>query len=112
MRSGNYGNLKSREKEDRMHKLIIGLIRQEKLDDVTSALKDAQIPFTYATVKGFCKEVHLYQKDISDRIRIEIISEDKDADEIREIILSNACCGLAGDGCLATVDITEFMNFS
>jgi len=36
-----------------MHKLIVSIIRHEKIDDVISALKKEQVAFTYSNVKGF-----------------------------------------------------------
>lgn len=95
-----------------MHKLVVSIVRQEKLEDVISALKKERIPFTYSRVKGFCGEVHLYQKDIHERIKIEIVAKEQDAVKVKKIIMENACCGLEGDGCLAVYVIDEFTLFN
>ncbi len=95
-----------------MHKLVVTIIRSEKLDDVVAALKKEQFGFTYHHVKGFCKEVHLYREDISDRVKIEIISDEADVEKVKEIIMSNACCGMEGDGCLSVYVINDFISFS
>ncbi len=94
-----------------MHKLIVAIIRHERLEKVLSALKKERTGFTYSDVKGFGKEVHIYHGDIHDRIRIEVISEEKDVEKIKNIILSNACCGLEGDGLLAIYNLEDFIDF-
>lgn len=95
-----------------MYKLIVTIVRQEKLESVIEALKKEQIGFTYYNVKGFCKEVHLYQGDIHDRIKMEIVAGEGDVEQIKEIIMENACCGLEGDGCLSVYVIDDFIQFS
>jgi nitrogen regulatory protein PII len=95
-----------------MHKLIVSIIRHEKHENVISALKKEGIPFTYSKVKGFCGEVHLYKEDIHERIRIEIVAEQKNVDKVKDIIRSNACCGLEGDGCLSVYIVDEYLTFT
>ncbi|KPK36556.1 MAG: hypothetical protein AMK70_01855 [Nitrospira bacterium SG8_35_1] len=95
-----------------MHKLIVSIIRTEKMENVTAALKSEGIPFTYSVVKGYCGEVHLYHKDIHDRIKIEVLSEEHTIQKIKDIIMTHACCGLEGDGCLSIYNLEEFINFS
>lgn len=94
-----------------MSKLISAIIRHEKLEDVIAALEKERINFTYSNVKGFCKEVHLYHENIQDRIKLEVISDEKDVSTIRDIIISNACCGLGAEGCLAVYHIEDLINF-
>lgn len=94
-----------------MHKLIVSLIRPEKLDALTSALRKEKIAFTYSKVKGFCGEVHLYHEDIHERIRLEIVAEDKSVEKVKEIITEHACCGLEGDGCMSVYIVDEFIRF-
>jgi nitrogen regulatory protein PII len=95
-----------------MYKLIVSLVRLEKLDTLTSALRKERIAFTYSKVKGFCGEVHLYQEDMHERIRFEIISEEKNVEKVKDIIMDNACCGLEGDGCMSIYVVEEFVRFS
>lgn len=95
-----------------MYKLIVSIIRHERLEAVIAELKKEGINFTFSEVKGFCKEVHLYHKDIQNRVRVEVISDEKDVSKIRDIIVSNACCGLGADGCLAVLSLDDFLNFS
>ena len=95
-----------------MYKLIVSIIRHEKLESVTSALRKERIAFTYSEVKGFCSEVHLYHDDIHDRVRIEIIADGKDVEKVKDIITASACCGLEGDGCLSVYIVDEYLTFN
>jgi nitrogen regulatory protein PII len=95
-----------------MHKLIVSLVRLEKLDTLTAALRKGRIAFTYSKVKGFCGEVHLYQEDMHERVRIEIIAQEKDVEKVKDIIMDHACCGLEGDGCMSIYVVEEFVRFS
>jgi nitrogen regulatory protein PII len=95
-----------------MHKLIVSIIRHEKKEAVIDSLKKERVPFTYSKVKGFCGEVHLYQEDIHERIKIEIVAKEKDMEKVKNIIMENACCGLEGDGCLAVYVLDEYVLFS
>ena len=95
-----------------MYKLIVSIVRNEKIDEVISALKKEGIAFTYSNVKGFCGEVHLYQEDIHERTRIEVIAHSKDVNKVKDIITAKACCGLEGDGCLAVYIVDEYITFT
>ena len=95
-----------------MNKLIVAIIRHETLEELSSALKKENITFMYSDVKGFCKEIRLFHKDIQQRVRIEIIVKEAEVERVKEIILSNACCGLEEDGCLSIYKLEEFINFS
>ena len=94
-----------------MNKLIVAIIRHERLEELSAALKKENITYMYSEVKGFCKEIRLFHKDIQKRIRIEIIVKEAEADRVKDIILSNACCGLEEDGCLSIYKIEEFIQF-
>ena len=95
-----------------MDKMIVAIIRHEVLEKLSSVLKKENIAFMYSEVKGFCNEVHLYHGDIQKRIRIEMLAKEAEADNVKNIILSNVCCGLEGDGCLSMYNLEEFINFS
>jgi nitrogen regulatory protein PII len=81
------------------------------LENIASALKKKRINFTFSEVKGFCGEVHLYQKDIHNRIKLEIVSNEEDVEKVKDIIMENACCGLEGDGCLSVYVLDEHVIF-
>jgi len=95
-----------------MHKLIVSILRHEKIEDVIAALKKEQVAFTYSTVKGFCGEVHLYREDIHERIKIEIVVPNENVEKVKDIIMASACCGLEGDGCLAVYVLDEYITFN
>jgi len=95
-----------------INKLIVAIIRHEKLEELSSALKQENITFMYTEVKGFCKEIRLLHKDIQQRVRIEIIVNSTQVDRVKNIILSHACCGLEEDGCLSIYNLEEFIDFS
>lgn len=95
-----------------MHKLIVAIIRHETLDNIASTLKKERINFTYSEVKGFCGEVHLYQKDIHKRIKLEIVTNEEDVQKVKDIIMENAYCGLEGDGCLSVYILDEHLMFT
>ena len=93
-----------------MYKLIVAIIRHEKIEHVIKALKKEQIAFTYSDVKAFSKEIHLYKEDIHDRIKLEIVAREEDVHKLKDIVLANACCGLEGDGCVSVYVIDEFIS--
>lgn len=95
-----------------MNKLIVSIIRHEKLDELSTALKKENITFMYSDVKGYCKEIRPFHKDIQKRVRVEIIVKETDVKMVKDIILSNACCGLEEDGCLGVYNLEEFIDFS
>ncbi len=95
-----------------MHKMIMAVIRRALFDKLTAEFEERRIPFTCTSVKGFGKEVRLYHDDIHDRVKIEIIAEEKDVEGIKEIIMSNVNHGTTGAGILAVYSIDEFVEFS
>ncbi|NOZ25189.1 MAG: P-II family nitrogen regulator [Nitrospirae bacterium] len=95
-----------------MHKMITAVIRRALFDKITAEFEKRRIHFTCYPVKGFGKEVRLYHDDIHDRVKIEIIADEKDVDSIKEIFYSNVNHGTTGAGILAVYSIDEFVEFS
>lgn len=95
-----------------MYKLIVAIVRREILEKLASALKEQRINFTYSEVKAFCGEVHLYQKAIHDRIRMEIVSHERDIEKVRAIIVENSSSGREGDGCLYIYILDKHVTFT
>ncbi|MBC8413302.1 MAG: P-II family nitrogen regulator [Nitrospira sp.] len=93
-----------------MHKLIVTILRKEKLECVVSSLRKENINFTYYDVKGFFKEVHLFHKDIMDRVKVEIVVPLDEVAKVKEIILGNACCGMEGDAYLTVYVVDELVS--
>jgi len=95
-----------------MHKMVMAVIRRALFDKLTAEFEKKRIHFTCSEVKGFGKEVRLYHEDIHDRIKIEIVAEEKDVEDIKNIILSNVNHGTLGAGILAVYKLDEFVEFS
>ncbi|GBE36978.1 nitrogen regulatory protein P-II [bacterium BMS3Bbin07] len=95
-----------------MHKMVMAVIRRALFDKITGEFEKKRIHFTCSAVKGFGKEVRLYHEDIHDRIKIEIIAEEKDVQGVKDIIISNVNHGTTGAGILAVYKLDEFMEFS
>ncbi len=88
-------------------KLITAIVKPFKLDDVKSALKDAGITgMTVTEVQGFGRqaghtEVYRgaeYTIDFVPKVRIEILTEDGEADRLADVITEAARTGKIGDG--------------
>ena len=88
-------------------KLIVGIIKPFKLDDVKDALKDLGVQgLTVSDVQGFGRqrghtEVYRgaeYTIDFVPKVRIEIVADEGDVDRLVEVIASAAQTGKIGDG--------------
>lgn len=88
-------------------KLIVGIIKPFKLDDVKEALKGAGIHgLTVSDAQGFGRqrghtEVYRgaeYTIDFVPKVRIEVLSEDGDVERTVNLILETARTGKIGDG--------------
>jgi nitrogen regulatory protein P-II 1 len=88
-------------------KLIVGIIKPFKVDDVKDALKDLGVHgLTVSDVQGFGRqrghtEVYRgaeYTIDFVPKVRIEILAEDGDVDRITSKLVETARTGKIGDG--------------
>ena len=88
-------------------KLITAVIKPFKLDEVKAALKDSGISgMTVAEVQGFGRqaghtEVYRgaeYTVDLVPKIRIEVLVEDDDAEQLIDVVVKAARTGKIGDG--------------
>ena len=88
-------------------KLITAIIKPFKLDDVKAALKEAGVTgMTVTEVQGFGRqaghtEVYRgaeYTIDFVPKVRIEVLAEDADVDNLAEVITNAARTGKIGDG--------------
>jgi len=88
-------------------KLIVAIIRPEKLPQVIKALQDQGIyPLTVFEVRGRGEQGGLtlvhgdmqYHIDLLPLVRIEIAVDDKDVEKVVEIIQKAAWTGRPGDG--------------
>ena len=88
-------------------KLIVGILKPFKLDDVKEALKGAGIQgLTVSDSQGFGRqrghtEVYRgaeYTIDFVPKVRIEVLSDDADVERTVNLILETARTGKIGDG--------------
>ena len=88
-------------------KLIVGIIKPFKLDDVKDAIKDLGVQgLTVSEAQGFGRqrghtEVYRgaeYTIDFVSKVRIEILVDDADADRVVQQLLETARTGKIGDG--------------
>jgi nitrogen regulatory protein PII len=88
-------------------KLIVGIIKPFKLDDVKDALKDLGVHgLTVSDVQGFGRqrghtEVYRgaeYTIDFVPKVRIEILVDDADVERVTARLVETARTGKIGDG--------------
>jgi len=88
-------------------KLIVGIVKPFKVDDVKDAVKDLGVQgLTVSEVQGFGRqrghtEVYRgaeYTIDFVPKTRIEILVDDADADRVVQRLLETARTGKIGDG--------------
>ena len=88
-------------------KLVTAIVKPFKLDDVKEALTTIGLPgITVTEVRGFGRQRgHVetyrgaeYSIDFIPKVRIEILTEDNDADRVQDAIVEAARTGQIGDG--------------
>jgi nitrogen regulatory protein P-II 1 len=97
----------SRNEGKQQMKLIVGIIKPFKVDDVKDALKELGVQgLTVSDVQGFGRqrghtEVYRgaeYTVDFLPKVRIEILVDDGDVDGVVQQLLTTATTGKIGDG--------------
>jgi nitrogen regulatory protein P-II 1 len=88
-------------------KLVVAVLKPFKLDDVKNVLKDLGVQgMTLTEAQGFGRqkghtEVYRgaeYQVEFVPKIRIEVLVEDHQAEDVVDAIVSSAATGKIGDG--------------
>ena len=88
-------------------KLIVAVLKPFKLDDVKEALKNKGVQgMTLTEAQGFGRqrghtEVYRgaeYEVDFVPKIRIEVLADDAQVDEVVDAVVQNATTGKIGDG--------------
>ena len=88
-------------------KLITGVVKPFKLDDVKAALESFGIAgITVSEVQGYGRqrghtEVYRgaeYRVDFVPKVRVEVLVDDDDADDVVDVIVKSAATGKIGDG--------------
>ena len=97
-------------------KLIVGIVKPFRLDDVKQALKEIGIQgVTISDVQGFGRqrghtEVYRgaeYTIDFVPKVRIEIVVDDDDADWVVQAVIAAARTGKIGDGKVWVVPVEQ-----
>jgi len=100
-------------------KLIVGIIKPFKLDDVKDALKDLGVQgITVSDVQGFGRqrghtEVYRgaeYTIDFVPKVRVEILVDDADVERITTKIVETARTGKIGDGKVWVVPVDSVVR--
>jgi nitrogen regulatory protein P-II 1 len=95
-------------------KLIVGIIKPFKLDDVKDALKDLGVHgITVSDVQGFGRqrghtEVYRgaeYTIDFVPKVRIEVLVDDDDTERVTQALIETARTGKIGDGKVWVTDV-------
>ncbi|MEO7555972.1 MAG: P-II family nitrogen regulator [Acidimicrobiales bacterium] len=100
-------------------KLLTAIVKPFKLDEVKNALKGAGVHgMTVSEVQGFGRqaghtEVYRgaeYQIDFVPKARIEVLCEDADVANVREVIAEAARTGKIGDGKIWVTAVEEIFR--
>ncbi|HUV11483.1 MAG TPA: P-II family nitrogen regulator [Acidimicrobiia bacterium] len=100
-------------------KLIVGIIKPFKLDDVKDALKDLGVQgLTVSDVQGFGRqrghtEVYRgaeYTIDFVPKVRIEILVDDADVERVTTTIVETSRTGKIGDGKVWVVPVESVVR--
>jgi nitrogen regulatory protein P-II 1 len=88
-------------------RLVTGIVKPFKLDDVKAALESFGVAgITVSEVQGYGRQKgHTetyrgaeYRVDFVPKVRIEVLVDDDDADDVVEVIIKSAATGKIGDG--------------
>ena len=100
-------------------RLITAVVKPFKLDDVKAALESFGVHgLTVSEASGYGRqgghvEVYRgaeYQVDLVPKLRIEVVCDDEDADELVDVIAKAARTGKIGDGKVWTVPVETLVR--
>jgi nitrogen regulatory protein P-II 1 len=100
-------------------KLIVGIVKPFKVDDVKDAVKDLGVQgLTVSEVQGFGRqrghtEVYRgaeYTIDFVPKVRVEILVDDADADRVVQKLVETARTGKIGDGKVWVVPVENVVR--
>ena len=100
-------------------KLITAIIKPAKLDEVKSALRSAGVKgMTVSEVSGVGRQgghVEVYRGaeypiDLIQKVRLEILAENKDVDKLIDVIVKAASTGSIGDGKVWTTSVDQVVR--
>ncbi|MBI4291863.1 MAG: P-II family nitrogen regulator [Betaproteobacteria bacterium] len=90
-------------------KLIVAIIRADKLDDVEEKLKPMCVErFNVSKVRGYGEYRNFFSRDwVSEEVRIEIFTRQHKVDAVTTAIMEAAHTGIPRDGVVAVVPIDK-----
>ncbi|AQT74621.1 P-II family nitrogen regulator [Streptomyces erythrochromogenes] len=100
-------------------KLITAIVKPHKLDEIKEALQAFGVQgLTVSEASGYGRqrghtEVYRgaeYQVDLVPKIRIEVLVEDSDAEELIRVVVSAASTGKIGDGKVWSVPVDSVVR--
>ncbi|APU42390.1 P-II family nitrogen regulator [Streptomyces sp. NPDC056254] len=100
-------------------KLITAIVKPHKLDEIKEALQTFGVQgLTVSEASGYGRqrghtEVYRgaeYQVDLVPKIRIEVLVEDSDAEEVIRVVVSAASTGKIGDGKVWSVPVDSVVR--
>ena len=100
-------------------KLIVAVLKPFKLDDVKEALKNIGVHgLTLPEAQGFGRqrghtEVYRgaeYEVDFVPKIRLEVVVDDPQADEVVNVIVTTAATGKIGDGKVWVIPVESIVR--
>jgi nitrogen regulatory protein P-II 1 len=100
-------------------KLITAIVKPFKLDDVKDALKTAGVQgITVTEVRGFGRQGgHTetyrgseYKIDFVPKVKIELVVEDSQLDQVIDVITSSAATGKIGDGKVWVTNVEDIIR--
>lgn len=100
-------------------KLITAIIKPAKLDEVKTALRSAGVKgMTVSEVSGVGRQgghVEVYRGaeypiDLIQKVRLEILAENKDVDNLIDVIVKAASTGSIGDGKVWTTSVDQVVR--
>ena len=93
-------------------KKINAIIRCEALEEVERRLQDMGVQgMTVSQVKGFGEYANTYTRDwLVTHARIEIFTDEAQADTIAEAIMETAHTGVSGDGIVAILPVDKLLR--
>jgi nitrogen regulatory protein P-II 1 len=100
-------------------KLITAIVKPFKLDDVKEALRSIGVQgMTITEAQGYGRqgghtEVYRgaeYQTDFVPKLRVEVVTEDEDAEQVIEAIVNAARTGKIGDGKVWVTPVADLVR--
>jgi len=100
-------------------KLIVGIIKPFKVDDVKEVVKELGVQgLTVSEVQGFGRqrghtEVYRgseYKVDYVPKVRIDVVCDTADADKVADVIADSARTGKIGDGKIWITEVSRLMR--